>query len=283
MFYLISAILSSFSISVLIKLNETRGVSTRIVIASSYISASLLGWAFILNTDVRSVSAETLMLGLGGAVLWPATFYLLMWGIRQYGLSLAGTVCRLSLIIPVLFAVIFLRERLTACTLLGLLAAFAAFYLFNPLGARDLNRADRRAIWFFPLLAICFGVVDLWVNLFNTIGPAPEKFIFMTLIFTFSNGFAWMDVYLQKLKPERDAVIRGLILGVPNFFATYFMMECLKSPVFQNQSAIVYTLYSVTGVALAFGAGVTIWKERVTRANVLGVFAVIAAIALLNY
>jgi len=280
--YLISAILASFTISVLIKINESRGVNTQIVIASNYISAAAIGWLVTLHVGFDGVSSETLVLGLIGGLMWPGTFYLLMWGIRRYGISLTGAVCRLSLIVPVLFAIIFLHESLTLNTGLGLLAAFAACYLFNPVNASELNQADRRAIWFFPLLIFCFGVVDLWVNLFNHLGPESEKFIFVTLVFTFSNLFAWTAVGLQKVKIEKRAVVRGLILGIPNILATYFLLECLKSEVFLNHSAVVYTLYSVMGVTLAFAAGTLFWKEPVTRSNMLGVAVAIAAISLLN-
>ena len=59
-------------------------------------------------------------------------------------------------------------------------------------------------------------------------------------------------------------------------------MESLKSPFFFERSAVAYTWYSVIGVTLAFSAGVVIWKERVSRINLIGVAAGLAAITILN-
>ena len=283
MLYLVLAIAASFTITVLIKLNETRGARTQVVIASNYISATVIGWCFSLYFGFERISSETLWLSLGGGLLWPGTFFLLMYGIRRYGLALTGPLCRLSLIVPVLFALLFLGETLTVNAGLGLLAAFAAFFLFNPIGSGELKRADQGAIWFFPLLIFCFGLVDLWVNLFNHMGPASEKFVFVTLIFTFSNFFAWAAVGLKRIPIDKSAVVRGLILGIPNIFATYFLMQCLNSQAFRDNSAVAYTVYSVLGVALAFAAGTLIWRERVTHSSMLGVGAVIAAITLMGW
>lgn len=284
MTYLVLAILASFTISVLVKINETRGINTQVVIAANYISASFLGWAFTLRGGgVDGISTETLFLGLGGGVLWPGGFYLLMWGIRQYGMSLAGTACRLSLSVPVLFALIFLNERMDLNNSLGLLATFFALYLFHPVRSSELEQATgNRSIWFLPLLAFWFGLADLWVNLFNRMGPASEKFLFVTLIFTFSNLPAWGVVLAQRISPDRKALIRGLILGIPNFFTTYFLMESLRSPAFLDRTAVAYTLYSVMGVTLAFSAGVLVWREQVTRTGMAGFLAAVVAITLLN-
>jgi multidrug transporter EmrE-like cation transporter len=76
--------------------------------------------------------------------------------------------------------------------------------------------------------------------------------------------------------------MRGLILGVPNFFSTYFLLESLRSPFFAGLSAVVYALYSVIGVVLAFGAGALLWQEPLTARNWAGVLLAIIAVALLN-
>lgn len=133
-----------------------------------------------------------------------------------------------------------------------------------------------------PILAFWFGIADLWVNLFHHLAPEEEKFLFLTLIFTFSLVFSWAVVFTRGEKPTREAVVKGLILGIPNFFTTYFLLEALRSPAFLNRSAIAYTLFSAAGVALAFGTGVLIWREQVSRSHVIGFLFSLAAITLLN-
>jgi drug/metabolite transporter (DMT)-like permease len=284
MAYLVLAILASFSIALLIKHNETHGARTEIVLAGNYLSASAIGWAVLLlrssGIAIGEISRETWWLGAGGALLWPGAFFLMMWGVRRYGVSLAGSVTRLSLSVPVIFALLFLRERFTPATVLGVAGAFAAFLLLSPF--KQARGLDRQAIWYFPALVLIFGVVDLWVNLHHTTAPGGERFLFVVLIFSGAAACAWVAVALRRLRPDAGSVLRGLLLGVPNFFSTYLLMEALRAPVFAGLSAIVYALYSAAGVVLAFMAGAVLWKEPLTGKNKLGVALAVVAVMLLN-
>ena len=282
MHFLLLAILCSFINSLLIKLNEHVGVDTQIVLASNYISAILLGWSIISVNGNVSLSIQTALLSIIGGILWPVSFYMLMWGIRQYGISIAGSMTRLSLSIPILFSVIFLREDLTLLTALGILGTFIAFLLLRPTQQESSAAMDTRSIWFFPLLILTFGLVDGWANLFNTFAPQDEKYLFITMIFTMSGILVWTVILLKRIPINQRAIWRGLILGIPNFLSTYYLIESLQSSFFESQSAVVYTLFSVVGVMLAFGSGVIIWKEKVKWSNLVGVLCAVGAIILLN-
>jgi multidrug transporter EmrE-like cation transporter len=282
MIYLILAILCSFTNSLLIKQNEINRANTRVVLASNYVTAIILGWAFVLVNGIEGLSTQSLILGIGGGLLWPVSFYMLMWGIRHYGLSLAGSISRLSLCIPIIFALLFLHERLTVYNAMGILGTFLAFFLLNPVKSGQNTPLDTRAVWYFPLLVVTFGLVDGWVNLFNTIAPHHEKYLFMVLIFTFSGIIAWTGILLLNVAVSHQALQRGLVLGVPNFLSTYFLLQSLQTPFFNARSAVVYTLFSIAGVILAFGSGVVIWKEKITRGNVWGILFALGAIILLN-
>ena len=283
MLQLISAILSSFAITVIIKLNEQQELDRQVVLGINYIFAAGLGWALTLfNGGLASISMTTILLGFGGGILWPGGFYLFMWGIKKFGMSLTGSIARLSLSVPILIAVIFLGEILTLPTIFGLVATLFAFFLISPVKFSQLKQSESAAIWFFPLIVFIFGIVDFWANLFNTIGDSQEKFLFMTLIFTFSGVNTWIVIFFKKRKVSLDAVKAGALLGVPNFFSTYFLLEALRDGFFIGQSATVYTLYSVAGLTLAFCAGAIFWKEKVGPKNIAGVVIAIVAIILLN-
>ena len=282
MLYLLLAISCTVVISILVKINEKRGVNTVVVLASNYISASLLGWALAFFIGFDGVGMSTILLGAGGGLLWPGTFLLIMWSIRGYGLALTGSISRLSLSVPVVIALVFLGERLTLPTALGLAATFAAFFFLSPARRTDLGRLNAVSIWFFPLLVVSLGTADFWVNLFNKVGAPEQKFLFITLIFTFSALFCWTAVALRRERLDGDAIRRGLLLGVLNYFSTFFLLETLRTPLFADNSAVAYSLYSIAGVALLFAAGAIFWRERVTRLNVAGLALVIAAVILLN-
>ncbi len=288
MIYLIAAIASSFTVSILIKFFESKKTDTLVYLAANYISACLTGWIFAFSAGINSISKTTLLLGFIGGMIWPGSFFMLMWGIRQFGLSLTGTISRLCLVIPVMFALIFLGEQFSRNTILGIITAFTAFFMLNPLNRSDPGKLNKKAVWFFPLLLIVFGIGDLWVNVFNTYGNKNENFIFILLIFTFSSAFVWSFILIKKIKTgspvvTRPGMLRGFLLGIPNYFSTYFLLECLKTGYFSGHSASVYALYSTFGISLAFLAGRFIWREKVTRLNIAGALTAVLAIILLNF
>jgi drug/metabolite transporter (DMT)-like permease len=282
MIYLALAILCTVTINALIKAYELGGANTQVVIASNYVVAGLLGGGLLLARGIGRVDRTTLLLGLSGGLLWPAGFYVQMWGIRRYGLALAGTVSRLSLSIPLLFSLLFLNERLTPAIAIGMAGVFVAFWLLAPLRGGADRALDRRALWYFPLLVVVFGAGDLWANLFNAYGRGSERLLFVVLIFIVAGLFSWAVVGLRRVRVDRGSFAKGLVLGVPNFFTTFFLLESLRAPLFARRSAVVYALYSVVPAVLVFAMGPVIWREKVTRGNLVGALVAVVSIALLN-
>ncbi len=91
MIFLLISIVGAFLNAAQIKHYEIQGWDARVVITANYISASLLGWIFYAYGEDHQIDATTIWLGVGGGILWPSTFLILMQGIRDYGLSLAGS------------------------------------------------------------------------------------------------------------------------------------------------------------------------------------------------
>jgi drug/metabolite transporter (DMT)-like permease len=282
MAFLILAILSSFTVSVLVKIYQLQGLNTQVFVASNYIVAAAIGWVIAVVNGIPSISPLTVLIGLGGGVLWPGGLYIMTYAIKHYGLSLTGPIRRLSLVVPVAFGLIALDERLTLPVVLGILLTVAAFFTLRPVDPEDASNIDKRALWFFPFMILYYGVVDLWVNIYNTYGDEGERFVFLTLIFTFAGVFAWGVVLFQRLEVRREAFLKGLGLGLPNIFTTFFLLAAIRHPAFADITSVAYTLYAVVGVTLAFSAGVVIWKEPVNKWSYAGVALAIAAIALLN-
>ena len=87
MIFLLISIVGAFLNAAQIKHYEIQGWDARVVITANYISASLLGWIFYAYGEDHQIDATTIWLGVGGGILWPSTFLILMQGIRDYGLS----------------------------------------------------------------------------------------------------------------------------------------------------------------------------------------------------
>lgn len=282
MIFLAGAIFCSFSITMLIKYNESRELDRVVILFFNYLLATVLSLALAAYEGSFAFGTSTLLLGLGGGIIWPAGFFLLMMGIREYGMSVTGPLARLSLSVPVLTGILFLRESLTPQITIGLLLTFTAFFLINPLKKDAVKRLDPRATLLFLALIVVLGSSDVWMKVFNVNGVASEKTMFLTLIFAFAGVITAVAIVRGKARINMKAAMLGLILGIPNYFTSYLLIEALKDPLFLNQSAVAYSLYSVSILILTFLAGALLWREKVTALNMLGITAAVFAVILLN-
>jgi len=280
--YLFGAILSSFSIGMIIKYTETKQQNTVVVLFFNYLVATGFSIAIALMEGSFSIGESTLFLGTVGGLLWPLSFFMLMRGIRAYGVSLTGALARLSLVVPVAFAVLFLGETFSWQGLLGLLLTFCAFFMISPIRTNKLSGMDFSAAIYLGLLILMLGTTDVWMNIFKIHGTGSERTMFLTLVFGVAAALMGLVICLRKLPVSREAVLSGLILGLPNYFSSFLLLEALKADVFHQQSALVYSLYSASILVLTFIAGVLFWKERVRRISYAGALIAVAAIVLLN-
>lgn len=288
MLFLFLAIFSSFLIGNVLKLADVRGVSTPVIIASNYIFATILGLVWLWQDGGTSVSSFTILMGIGGGILWPGSFLVYVWGIAKFGIALTGPLARLALIVPVLFGLIFLQEPLTVLLGIGLLLTLAAFYFLSPtiekLGDENSQQpVSSLSFWLYaPMLLLAFGSVLVWSNLFTTFGNVAENNLFLLGIYGWSIPFAWAYVWWEKERVTISAVFLGLLVGIPNFLSTYAILKALQHETFIGSSVIVYTIQGGANALLIFLAGAFFWQESVSKWNYLGLLFSIAAIVCLN-
>ncbi|MEM7117009.1 MAG: GRP family sugar transporter [Chloroflexota bacterium] len=266
----------------LVKHSENVGYNSGVVVASNYVAGSVVGILLIVFTGGTTADFSTLWIGLVGGILWPLPFFIMARTINALGVAIAAPLARFGLIIPVLFGLIFLGEGLSIPSWIGLFAALLAIILISPLDANSLQHVDRQALWLIPLMILLIGLANLWINVFNTIGLPDETYLFFTLLYIFSALFSSLAVLARRIPIRWAAVRRGFLIGVFNFSYTYALLASLRAPIFQNNSAIVYTLVNVGIMLTVFIAGIIIWRERVTRRNIAGVGVAVVALVLLN-
>ncbi|MEE2716786.1 MAG: hypothetical protein VX610_05100 [SAR324 cluster bacterium] len=283
MLFLALAIFGSVFNAAFVKWCESRKIDTVGVIASNYLSASLVGWAFVGWDGWPGLSVETVGLGIGGGLLWPGAFLMLRWGIQRYGLSLSLSASRLSLGIPVTFGVFFLDEPLTQWIVVGLGCTLLALWGLRPTSNPSIIGLDWRALGYFPVLMVTMGTVSLWTNLFNTWGPKPEHFLYVTLVFSFSLVFSLLTLAVWKRPVPLSSFLWGQLLGLTNFMVIGGLLGALRSELFIGHSAVAYTLHSVSVVLLGTLVGVGIWRERMSRRNWVGIGFAVAAVVVLNF
>lgn len=281
MIYLLMSVSAGFCMGMLIKLAQLKGEDTASIVAANYFTATLPAIGYLFLTGTTTISTSTIWFGVGGGILWPGTFFLLVYGIEKYGISIASPLSRMAVAVPALFGLLVLGEQLSWSLALGLAFTLAAIFFMAP-GNVESFELDREFLWYLPLSFFGFGLVQLWTNLFNNYGGAGENFQYITGVFFWSIPFAWGYVFWLKKKVSRLTFLIGGLVGLCNFASLLGNVWGLQAPLFADNSAVYFTLHSGLHMLAIFLGGVFIWHEPVRRRNWAGIVAAIMALVLLN-
>ena len=82
----------------------------------------------------------------------------------------------------------------------------------------------------------------------------------------------------QGQRIGRRELLFGLLVGIPNYFSSRFMLRSLLS----IPAVIAYPIYSVGGIMVASVAGVVFFRERLSRRRWLALGIIMLSIVLLN-
>lgn len=260
---------------------EKREVNSLQAIIFNYFGAVIIGlFLFITPNQLTEINSQpwfysSIFVGF----LFLLNFYLIAKAAIINGISIATFSNKISLIIPVLFTVIYLNESLTYLKWIGILLALGSIYLIT----RSNNQEENNRMKFvFPLLIFLFtGILESLINWtqkthFQT---SDEVSYFTISSFGISLVFGILILLIQWKKIELKNLIAGLILSVPNTLGVFFFIQALNQN--SNSSSILPVLH-IGSLTLAVVIGYFVYKEKINRINLIGIGVAIAAIILLQ-
>jgi drug/metabolite transporter (DMT)-like permease len=204
---------------------------------------------------------------------------------QKIGVSVTTVSNKMSLIIPVIFAVIVLGDSLNAVKVSGIIIALIAVYLTT----RTQNRKDiDKRYAFFPFIVFMgSGFIDSFFK-YNvktyTLGEnGMQPFISWIFITAFIVGIIAFGVRFFKsgTLPQKKALLGGIALGIPNYFSVFFLIKSLSIKTIQ--SSVVFPVNNMSIVAVSALAGIFLFNEKITKINLIGILLCIVAIALIAF
>lgn len=276
MLYLLLAVLSSASISVLMRLFEGRVKNTMAMFAGNYALCSLLSLAYMgqapLGAEGRNIA---LLLGVLSGVFFLAAFLLLQKSITVNGVALSSTFMKMGVLVPTLTAVVLFGEKLTGSKHAGFLLALAAIVLLK------LEKGEAGTGKHFVMLLgllLVGGTADVFAALFNRFGTQAYADMFLLLTFLTALALSGLGVLPQRKTAAWKDLLYGALVGLPNYYSTRFLLKALgKLP-----AVTVYPVYSVSVLMLTTLMGVLLFKERLNARKLTAFALILAALLLLN-
>ncbi|HNF72385.1 MAG TPA: hypothetical protein PLP34_08225, partial [Chitinophagaceae bacterium] len=215
--------------------------------------------------------------------LFISVFNLIAWSSLKTGVTITQSANRLSLVIPVLFAILFLNEQMSALKAVGVLLAIPAVILVSKKSGE--RNAESLKAWEYLIPFILFissGVIDTLTKFVQQGYLRHDADANSYLILGFMSAFViglLALVYLvsrgrKKFHPKN--LLSGMLLGIPNYFSIFFLVKALQSNALSS-SAII-PINNIGVLFLSAIIGMFIFKERLSRLNLVGLFCTLLAI-----
>jgi drug/metabolite transporter (DMT)-like permease len=262
--FLCLALLSSLSIAILLRLFEYRGSNRTVIIASNYILAGTLGYIF---SRQPSIGLTVFYFGAVLGLFFSIAFITFSKAIKNKGIASAVTMGRMSLAIPVGFSIFLWGEKPLITDILGLVLVFFIILSWE-------GKIGKLSPILFSLFLL-FGSIDASIKFFKMKFPTADDSFFLIIVFYSAMVWSWIYVLSSRQRLKTADIGRGLLLGIPNYFSTYFLLKALES----IPAYITFPFINIGMIILSALLGYLFFKEKLNRKKIfliiLGIIAVL--------
>jgi drug/metabolite transporter (DMT)-like permease len=219
-------------------------------------------------------------------ILFISVFNLIGISSIKVGITITQTSNKLSLIIPVIFSYFLYHEKILPIKLIGILLALVAVILVSSKSKTLPNKKISGLEYALPItLFISSGIIDSLTkyvqNRFLTSAEISNSYLISGFFVAFLIGaVALFYLYISKKKTFHiKNFVAGIILGIPNYFSIYFLVKALQSDSLSSSAIIPINNIGVLFVVSSFG--IFVFKEKLSKANYLGLAFTLLAIILI--
>lgn len=285
MFYLVLSILTSSLLVILFKVFNRYGINIFQAIVFNYLTAAFCG--LLITGSVQSstaVSGPGFWLALLLGILFISIFNVVGYTVEKTGITPVAVAQKMSLIIPVSFAVIYYHEHLGLLKITGMLMALAAIWFTS--AGKEKKPGSTNKPWI--LLLIVFlgsGLIDALVKFAQAeyLG-AGDMNRYITLMFT-SAGITGLIIMIALritgVRISGKNIVAGIALGIPNYASIYCLIKSLALPGIESS-----VIFPVNNMGIIMTSTLTAWlffREKLSMLNWAGIVISLVAIFLISF
>ncbi len=286
MIALIGTIACSTFIFVIFRIFERFNIGTFQAIVANYFTAFLCGILMHVNefsTD-SFVHLEWLPFVSLSALLFITLFIMMAISAQKNGIAATSVAVKMSMAASML-GMIFIYNEVISCTkLVGIFCALIGVFLIASSGEKS-NKSN--AAYMLIVLFIGSGLLDLNLNyaqnhVFNHISSS----IFTAYGFAAAGTIGVVVHIIQRFRGKSQPIkaknlIAGFLLGIPNYYSIYFLLESYQILTWQDSS--ILAVVNVSVVLLSVVIGFIVFKEVISKRKLIGILAALIAIFLLYF
>jgi len=277
MIYLILAILSSVSVSLLMRLSEQKVKGNLSLLLMNYMMCIILALSFTgFGGITGNESGRGMAIGLGmiNGCFYLASFVLFQYNVAKNGVVLSSTFMRLGVLVSMVLSIAVFGERPEILQIIGFLIAVGAILLIQT--EKEKTTASFKAG--LLILLLLNGSADAMSKVYDEVGNPLYEEYFLLFTFIFAGILCFIFMLWKKERIGKTEMIYGALIGIPNYFSARFLLKSLA----QVPAVIAYPTNSVAVIILISAGGVLFFKEKISRRQMKAMVAILAALVLLN-
>jgi drug/metabolite transporter (DMT)-like permease len=273
------------SMLIAFKLLGKYGVSNLQAIVVNYLVAGICGLIFFslegheLSLD-QIMNSEWLKHASIIGLMFIAVFNALAYGAQKVGMAISTVANKMSLIVPVLAAVVLYDEKIGLQMIAGIILALLGIY-FSSTNAGKIS-FDKKYLWLVLLLFIGQGFADTIYN--DAVQEGYATNLFLSVIFIVAGILGSLMIVIQisrkKMRFQMKSIVWGIVIGIPNFGTLYFMTRALES--FEGESSTVFPIVSMGIILFSAFSGLILFREKLSRTNWIGILLAVCAILVIK-
>ena len=242
-----------------------RDINTHQAITFNYLTAALIA---LFIGDVNYNVTNLVNTDWFHSAIALGSFFIVMFNImaittQRLGISISSMASKMSLIIPVIGAIIFQNASIGIYKIAGIMIAIVAVYL-------TIKKSGSTAK---PTLAIILffgaGILDMWLDFIrnNYLSSNIDFNLFIVTVFFTAFGMGLLKVIWEGKRILRKNIVAGIVLGVPNYFSIYFVLLALE-----NLGGIyVFPILNIGVVLLSAIISWLFYQEQMSKTNWMGI------------
>ncbi len=278
MFYLVLSIVASSMLTLVMRHSEGRMKSKTGMLAANYVICMLLAAIFIGPGNLLPKTegiGPVLGMGAINGFFYMISLVIMQQNIKRNGVVLPSVFSRLGgLVVPLGVAIVLFSEIPKTTQTIGSVLALLSILVIS----YEKQQTKAGAKWLLFLMFITDGMAAVMSKVFEQTANQVLSDHFLLYTFAAALILCIAVILYNKEKIGLIDVIYGICVGVPNFFASRFMLQALV----ELPAVVVYPIRGVGGIVLIALVGVLFFKEKLKKHQWLAMIVVLAAVALLN-
>ena len=274
MISLILTILLTVVLFICFKEFSKRNINTHQAITFNYLTASLLAFIFYEKSIsfIEIINSSWIFPTIALGVFFIIMFNVMAKTTQRLGISIASMASKISLIIPVIGAILLQENNISYTNGLGILMAIIAIYL-----AFKKKHNSNQSIYIAIILFFGTGILDMCLDYIqhNLLENNNQSSQFIIVVFFIAFIAGLIKIILSKEKIKSRNIIAGIFLGIPNYLSIYYVLISLE----KLGGVIVFPILNISVVLLSTILSFFVYKEYLNTLNWTGI--VLACISII--